>query len=91
MFKVLLHALVLNHFEYCNLLLPDFSCALLLSSEKQLNLAPKPVFYRSRNKCSTSLRLSEELLSMKQRIDLKSFDFVFFDSQIRKVSFSESS
>ena len=74
---MLLHALVLNHFEYCNLLLTDFSSALLLSSEKQLNWALKTVFYRSRNKCSTSLRISEELLSMKQRIDLKSFDLFF--------------
>ena len=75
--KVLLHALVLSHFEYCNLLLTDISSALLLSLEKQLNWALKTVFYRSRNKCSTSLRISEEILGMKHRIDLKSFDFLF--------------
>ena len=75
--KVLLHALVLSHFEYCNLLLTDISSALLLSLEKQLNWALKTVFHRSRNKCSTSLRISEEILSMKHRIDLKSFDFLF--------------
>ena len=75
--KVLLHALVLSHFEYCNLLLTDISSALLLYSEKQLNWALKTVFYRSRNKCSTSLRISEEILSMKQRIDLKSFDLLY--------------
>ena len=74
--KVLLHALVLSHFEYCNLLLTDISSALLLSSKKQLNWALKTVFYRSRNKCSTSLRISE-VLSLKQRIDLKSFDLLF--------------
>ena len=75
--KVLLHALVLSHFEYCNLLLTDISSALLLSLEKQLNWALRTVFYRSRNKCSTSLRISEEILSMKQRIDLKSFDLLY--------------
>ena len=75
--KVLLHALVLSHFEYCNLLLTDISSALLLYLEKQLNWALKTVFYRSRNKCSTSLRISEEILSMKQRIDLKSFDLLY--------------
>ena len=37
--KVLLHAVVLGHFEYCNLLLTDISSALLLSLEKQLNWA----------------------------------------------------
>ena len=75
--KVLLHALVLSHFEYCNLLSTDISSALLLSLEKQLNWALRTVFYRSRNKCSTSLRISEEILSMKQRIDLKSFDLLY--------------
>ena len=75
--KVLFSALVLSHFEYCNLLLPDISSALLLSLEKQLKWALKTVFYRSRNKCSTSLRISEEILSMKQRIDLKSFDSLY--------------
>ena len=74
--KVLLHALVLSHFEYCNLLLTDISRALLLSLEKQLNSALKTVFYRSRNKCSTSFRISEEILGMKQRIDFKSFDLL---------------
>ena len=75
--KVLLHALVLIHFEYCNLLSTDISSALLFSSEKQLKWALKTVFYRSRNKCSTSLRISDEILSMKHRIELKSFDLVF--------------
>ena len=75
--KVLLHALVLIHFEYCNLLLTDISSALLLSLEKQLNWALKSVFYRSRNKCSTSLRISEEILGMKHRNELKSFDLLF--------------
>ena len=75
--KVLLHALVLSHFEYCNLLLTDISIALLFSLEKQLNWAIKTAFYRSRNKCSTSLRISEEILSTKQRIELKSFDLLF--------------
>ena len=74
---MLLHALVLSHFEYCNLLLTDISSALLLSLEKQLNWALRTVFYRSRNKCSTSLRISEEILRMKQRIDLKSFDLLY--------------
>ena len=81
--KVLLHALVLSHFEYCYLLLTDISSALLLSLEKQLNWALRTVFYRSRNKCSTSLRISEEILSMKQRIDLKSFDlYILFIFEI---------
>ena len=75
--KVLLHALVLSHFEYCNLLLTDISSVLLLTLEKQLNWALKTVFYRSRNKCSTSLRISEEILSMKKSIDLKSFDLLY--------------
>ena len=74
--KVLLHALVLSHFEYCNILLTDISSALLLSSEKQLNWALKTVFYRSRNICSNSLRISEEIKSMKHRIEIKSFDLL---------------
>ena len=69
--KVLLHALVLSHFEHCNLLSTDISSALLLSLEKQLNWALETVFYRSRNNCSTSSRISEELLSMKHRIGIK--------------------
>ena len=78
-FSVILfcHFLILSHFEYCNLLLTDISSALLLSLEKQLNWALETVFYRSRNKFSTSLRISQEILSMKQRIDLKSFDLLF--------------
>ena len=83
--KVLLHALVLSHFKYCILLLTDISSALLLSLKKQLNLVLKTLFYRSRNKCSTSLRISEKILGMKHRIELKSFD-----TQKRKFSFSES-
>ena len=75
--KVLLHALLLSHFEYCNLLLTDISSALLLSLEKQLNWALKTVFYRSRNKSSTSLRIFEEKLGMKHRIELKSFGLLF--------------
>ena len=51
--------------------------SLLLSLEKQLNWALETVFYRSRNKCSTSLKISEGILSMKQRIDLKSFDLLY--------------
>ena len=43
----------------------------------KLNWALKTVFYRSRNKCSTSLRISEAILSLKQRIDLKSFDLLY--------------
>ena len=49
--------------------------------EKQLNWALKTelgLFYRSRNRCSTSLRISEEILGMKQRNDLKSFDESLF-------------
>ena len=75
--KLLLHALVLSHFEYCNLLLTDIGCALLHFLEKKLNWALKTVFYRSRNKCSTSLRISEKFISMKHRIELKSFDLLF--------------
>ena len=75
--KVLLHALVLRLFEYCNLLLPDISSDLLISIDKQLNWALKTVFYRSKNKSWTPLRISEEIISMKQRIDLKSFDLIF--------------
>ena len=75
--KVLLHALVLSHFKYCNLLLTDISSALLLFLKKQLNWALKTIFYRSRNKSSSSSRLSEEILSMKHRIELKSFDLLF--------------
>ena len=85
--KVLLHALVLSHFEYCNLLLTDISSAPLLSLEKQLNWALKIVFIRSRNKRSTSLRISEEVLSMKQRIDLKSFDILFSILKNEKSAF----
>ena len=66
-----------NHFEYCNLLLIDISSALLRSLEKQLNWALKTVSYRSRNKCSTSLRLFEEILGKKQKIDVKWFDLLF--------------
>ena len=62
--KVLLHALVQSHFEYCNLLLTDISIALLLSFEKQLNWTRQTVFYRSRNKYLTSLRISEEILGL---------------------------
>ena len=74
--KLLLHVLVLSHFEYCNLLLTDISSALSLFLEKKLNWALKTVFYRSRNKCSTSLRISKKILSMKHRIELKSFDLI---------------
>ena len=62
--KVQLHALVQSRFEYCNLLLTDISIALLLSFEKQLNWTLQTVFYRSRNKYSTSSRISEEVLGM---------------------------
>ena len=58
-------------------LLTDISSALLLSLEKQLNWALKTVIYRSRNYSSTTLRISEGILSMKQRMDLKSFDLLF--------------
>ena len=44
---VLLNALVLSHFEHCNLLLTDISSAFSLSLEKQLNWALKTVFHRS--------------------------------------------
>ena len=55
----------------------DISSALLRSLEKQLNWALKTVSYRSRNKCSTSLRPSEKILGLKQKIDVKSFDLLF--------------
>ena len=75
--NVLFHALVLSHFENCNLLLTDISSALWLSLGKQLNWAFKTVVYRSRNKCSTSLRIFEEIRGMKQRLDSESFDLLF--------------
>ena len=75
--KVLLQSLVLSHFDYCNIMLTNISSKLLLSLEKQLNWALKTVFYRSKNKSSTSLRICENILSMKQGIELKSLDLLF--------------
>ena len=75
--KVLLQSLVLSHFDYCNIMLTNISSKLLLSLEKQLNWALKTVFYRSKNRSSTSLRICENILSMKQGIELKSLDLLF--------------
>ena len=40
-------------------------------------LTPQIVLYISRNKCLTSLKISEETLGMTQRTDFKSFDLLF--------------
>ena len=85
--KVLLHALFVSHFEYCDLLVTDITSALLLFLEKQLNWALKTVFYRSRNKCSTPLRISEGIIGMGQRNDLISFEFWFSILKNEKKAF----
>ena len=87
--KVLLQSLVLSHFEYCNIMLTNISNKLLLSLEKQLNWALKTVFYRSKNRSSTSLRICENILSMKQGIELKSLDLLFSILKKERRAFQE--
>ena len=72
---MLFHALVMSHLGYSLLFLKISS--LLLSLEKQMNLALKSVFFRSNIKSSYELRKSKGIISIRHSIMFKSLIYFF--------------
>ena len=64
----LLHCLVLSHLDYSANFLQQTNATLMLSLEKQLSLALKRTYFRSKFKSSSLLRISKSFIGIEKRI-----------------------
>ena len=74
--ETLLNSIVLCHLDYSALLIKETNQTLKNSLERQLNWALKTIFYSSSYKSSQQLRLYTNIISVQQRLNLHSFDYL---------------
>ena len=88
--EALLNAIVLSHLDYSALLINEINQNLINSLERQLNWAIKTTFFRSKHKSSRDIRLHKNILSVQQRLDIRSILYFYDYITCKKEPFSKS-
>ena len=88
--ETLLNSIVLCHLDYSALLIKETNQTLKNSLERQLNWALKTTFFRSSNKSSQQLRLNKNIISIQQRLNLRSLDYLKDYITGNKLAFADN-
>ena len=81
---------MLSHLDYSALLINEINQNLIKSLERQLNWAIKTTFFRSKHKSSRDIRLHKNILSVQQRLDVRSILYFYDYITCKKEPFSKS-
>ena len=88
--ETLLNSIVLCHLDYSALLIKETNQTLKNSLERQLNWALKTTFFRSSYKSSQQLRLNKNIISIQQRLNLRSLDYLKDYITGNKLAFADN-